>query len=335
VLVTGGAGYIGSHMVKRLSRAGWVVTTVDDLSLGHRDAVKAGDFVHADLRDRAATARLFADRRFDLVMHFAGSSLVGESVAHPRSYYANNVGGALSLLDAMADAGVRRIIFSSSCATYGVPRETPISEGHPQRPVNPYGNTKLAVERALADYGAAYGLSSVALRYFNAAGCDREGDLDERHHPESHLIPLVLREAARVLAGGDREATSLTVFGDDYPTPDGTCVRDYIHVEDLCRAHLLAAQRLLSGRGPQGGFEAFNLGNGSGSSVLQVISAAREVTGADFTHRVSGRRPGDPPVLVGSSSRATEVLGWRPEIPRITDIVATAWHAFRARTHNA
>jgi UDP-glucose-4-epimerase GalE len=352
VLVTGGAGYIGSHMVKRLWRAGWAVTTVDDLSLGHRDAVKAGELVQADLRDRAAMARLFADRPFDLVMHFAGSSLVGESVAHPRRYYANNMGGSIGLLDAMVDAGVRRIIFSSSCSTYGIPRETPISEDHPQHPVNPYGNTKLLVERALADYSAAYGLSSVALRYFNAAGCDREGDLDERHEPESHLIPLVLREAARVLAGGDREATSLTVFGDDYPTPDGTCVRDYIHVEDLCQAHLLAAERLLSDAGqggghprapgqggghpraPGGGFEAFNLGNGSGSSVLQVISAARAVTGADFTYRVSGRRPGDPPVLVGSAARATEVLGWRPEIARITDIVATAWRARQSRLHN-
>ena len=287
VLVVGGAGYIGSHMVKRLAREGYAVTTLDNLSLGHRDAVLDGSFVHGDLLDRDALARLLGGRRFDLAMHFAASASVGESVADPRKYYTNNVVGALNLVNAMLDAGVTRFIFSSTSASYGVPGEVPITEDHPQRPINPYGNTKLVIERALADYGAAYGLASVALRYFNAAGCDRDGDLRERHDPESHLIPLVLREAARVLAGGAREATTLTVFGDDYPTADGTCVRDYIHVEDLSSAHLLAAERVL-GEGP-GGLEAFNLGNGEGYSVLQVIAAARQVTGVETSSTTRGR----------------------------------------------
>jgi UDP-glucose 4-epimerase len=328
VLVAGGAGYIGSHMVKRLARAGFEVTTFDNLSLGHRDAVLAGAFIHGDLLDPAALAAVFASRRIDLVMHFAACSQVGESMANPRRYYRNNVTGALNLLDAMLDAGVSRVIFSSSAAVYGLPREVPITEGHPQVPINPYGNTKLAIERALADYGAAYPLDCVVLRYFNAAGADREGSLRERHEPESHLIPLVLREVARVKAGGDPRNTTLTIFGEDYPTPDGTCVRDYIHVEDLCQAHLLAAERLLAGSGAERGFEAFNLGSGSGASVRGIIDAARAVTGVDFAFHVKARRPGDPPVLLGSTARAAEVLGWRPEIPRIEDIVATAWRAF-------
>jgi UDP-glucose 4-epimerase len=331
ILVVGGAGYIGSHMVKRLARAGCQVITLDNLSLGHRDAVRAGEFVHGDLLDRDGLTRIFDRHRVELVMHFAASAMVGESVVNPRKYYTNNVVGTLNLLNAMLDAGVQKLIFSSTCATYGVPEEIPLTEGHPQRPINPYGNTKLLIERALADYGTAYRLRSVALRYFNAAGCDREGDLDERHEPETHLIPLVLREALRVLAGGAREATTLTVFGDDYPTADGTCVRDYIHVEDLCQAHLLAARRLLAGEGPETGFEFFNLGNGNGASVLQVIAAARAVTGIDIEYRVAGRRAGDPPVLVGSSAKATTVLGYRPEIPGIEEIVATAWRARQRR----
>ncbi len=335
VLVVGGAGYIGSHMVKRLARAGYAVTTIDNLSLGYRDAVVAGDFVHADLLDRDALARVFSRGKFDLVMHFAASAAVGESVREPRKYYSNNVIGALNLLNAMLDAGVGRILFSSTCATYGVPEEVPLTESHPQKPINPYGNTKLVIERALHDYGEAYGMRSVALRYFNAAGCDLEGELRERHEPETHLVPLVLREAARVRAGGAREGTTLTVFGDDYPTPDGTCVRDYIHVDDLCGAHLLAAERLLRGdAGSGGGFEFFNLGNGAGSSVIQVIAAARAATGVDIVYHVAGRRAGDPPVLVGSSDKANKVLGWTPETPGIEDIVASAWramHGDRAR----
>ncbi len=279
ILVVGGAGYIGSHMVKRLARAGYRVTTLDNLSVGHRDAVLAGDFVHGDLLDRDGLARVFHGRGVDLVMHFAASAAVGESVANPRKYYANNVVGALNLLNAMLDAGVDRIIFSSTCATYGLPDEIPIREGHPQRPVNPYGNTKLAIERALADYGRAYGLSSVALRYFNAARCDREGVRSERHDPETHLIPLVLREAARVQAGGAREATGLTVFGDDYATADGTCVRDYIHVEDLCQAHQRAAEKAPLG-GAREHQEASKMlpapaGNGEGSPCSGQIAATR------------------------------------------------------------
>ena len=262
-------------------------------------------------------------------MHFAASALVAESVAHPRSYYRNNVVGALNLLHAMLDAGMGRLVFSSTCATYG-DAAPPITEETPQRPVNPYGNTKLAVERALADYGAAYGLRSVSLRYFNAAGCDREGDLEERHDPETHLIPRVLREARRVEAGGAREDTTLTVHGDDYPTADGTCVRDYIHVEDLCSAHLLAAERVLRGEG-EAGFEAFNLGTGEGCSVLEVIASAREVTGVDFVYHTGARRPGDPPVLVASAAKAREVLGWRPEIVDMKEIIATAWRTMRRR----
>ena len=330
-LVVGGAGYIGSHMVKRLHRAGWEVTTLDNLSLGHRDAVLAGELIVADLLDREALARVFAAERFDLVMHFAASARVAESVAEPRRYYSNNVVGALNLLDAMLDAGVKRLIFSSTCATYGVPEHVPITEDHRQRPINPYGNTKLAIELALADYAPAYGLKSVALRYFNASGCDREGDLDERHDPETHLIPLVLREALRVQNGGDPAATTLTVFGDDYATADGTCVRDYIHVEDLCEAHLLAGERIMRDDRPTGGFEFFNLGNGNGASVLEVIAATRAVTGVDFEYKVAGRRAGDPPVLVGSCSKAADVLGWKPATPRIEDIVATAWRALLRR----
>lgn len=335
VLVVGGAGYIGSHMVKHLARSGYAVTTLDNLSLGHRDAVLAGDFIHCDLLDKDGLARAFASQRFDLVMHFAASAFVGESVRDPRKYYSNNVIGALGLLSAMLDAGVRRLIFSSTCATYGMPDEIPITEDHRQQPINPYGNTKLIIEKALEDYGTAYGLESVALRYFNAAGCDREGDLDERHEPETHLIPLVLREALRVENGGDRGATTLTVFGDDYPTKDGTCVRDYIHVEDLATAHLLAAERVLGDHATPRGFEFFNLGNGAGCSVLELIAAARAVTGVDFGYRLAGRRAGDPPILVGSSEKATRVLGYRPEIPRVEDIVATAWRALKRRSATA
>ena len=329
VLVTGGAGYIGSHMVKRLARAGWETVTLDNLSYGNRDAVTAGDLVVGDLRDTACLARVFAERRFDLVMHFAACARVAESIENPRKYYENNVIGALHLLHAMLDAGVTRLIFSSTCATYGLPDEIPVTEAAPQRPISPYGTTKLAVERALADYGAAYGLRSVALRYFNAAGADREGELSERHEPETRLIPLALREALRVERGGERAATTLVVCGDDYPTPDGTCIRDYIHVDDLCEAHLLAGERVLGG--DREGFEAFNLGNGAGYSVLSVLAAAREASGVDFTHRVVGRRPGDPPVLVGSYAKAEAELGWRRATPGIDEIVATAWRAMKRR----
>jgi UDP-glucose 4-epimerase len=322
VLVAGGAGYIGSHMLKHLHRKGYAVTTLDNLSLGHRDAVLHGDFIHADLLDRDGLSRVLSSRKFDLVMHFAASAYIGESVENPRKYYTNNVIGTLNLLHAMLDAGVTRLIFSSSCATYGIHDEL-ITEEHPQRPINPYGRTKLLIEDALRDYASVYGLHSANLRYFNAAGADLEGELKERHDPETHLIPLVLREAARVIRGGDREATKLTVLGDDYPTADGTCIRDYIHVDDICAAHTAAAERVLSGAST--GFSAWNLGTESGASVIEVINAARRVTGADIVYHVVPRRPGDPPRLIASSHKAREELGWIPKVPRLEAIIASAW----------
>ena len=323
VLVVGGAGYIGSHMCHMLIDAGHKVTVLDNLSRGHRDAVGAADFVQGDIRSAHDLDACFSRRPFDLVMHFAALAYVGESVAEPARYYDTNVGGSLRLLEAMRGAGVLRIVFSSTCATYGEPRELPISESHPQQPVNPYGRSKLMVEQVLADYASAYGLQSVSLRYFNAAGCDPAGRIGERHEPETHLVPLVLEQALRVQHGSAPGDTRLQVMGSDFPTPDGTCVRDYIHVSDLCRAHLLAAQRLGAGR--VSGAEAYNLGNGRGYSVLEVIAAARRVTGVDIRHHVVARRAGDPSALVGSAARAAEVLGWQPQICAIDDIVATAW----------
>jgi UDP-glucose-4-epimerase GalE len=297
---------------------------LDNLSRGHRDAVgKDVDFVQGDIRSQQDLDACFSGRRFDLVMHFAALAYVGESVAEPARYYDNNVTGSLRLLEAMRAHDVSRIVFSSTCATYGEPRELPIGETHPQQPVNPYGRSKLMVEQALADYATAYGTQSVSLRYFNAAGCDPAGRVGECHEPETHLVPLVLEQALRVRRGGAPEDTRLQVLGGDFPTADGTCVRDYIHVSDQCRAHLLAAQRLADGRVT--GAEAYNLGNGRGYSVLEVIAAARRVTGIDIRHHLAPRRAGDPSALVGSATRAAEVLGWQPELPAIDDIVATAW----------
>lgn len=323
VLVTGGAGYIGSHMVKALRRARYHVTVFDNLSRGYADAVHDADLIVGDLNEPVALHALFTNRRFDVVMHFAALAYVGESVSQPLCYYRNNVVGSMNLLAAMREAGVDRLVFSSTCATYGEPNELPITEAHSQRPLNPYGTGKLAVERILADCATAHGLQSIALRYFNAAGCDPDGELGERHDPETHLIPLVLQEALRVKSGGDPAATGLMIFGDNYPTPDGTCIRDYIHVTDLCAAHLLAAERLLAGR--CGGFEAYNLGNGSGFSVLDVIAACRRVTGAEIRFMMVPRRPGDPARLVGCSAMARTVLKWTPRIVVIDEIVATAW----------
>ena len=323
VLVVGGAGYIGSHMCHVLADAGHAVTVFDNLSRGHRDAVPGADLLVGDIRSGEDLAACFRRRHYDAVMHFAALAYVGESVAAPADYYGNNVAGSLALLDAMRHADVRRLVFSSTCATYGDPLELPISEGHPQAPVNPYGRTKLMVEQALADYARAYALESISLRYFNAAGCDPQGRAGERHDPETHLIPLVLREAMRVRGGGDPGETQLLVLGDDFPTVDGTCVRDYIHVNDLCQAHLLATRRLLAGEVT--GAEAYNLGNGRGFTVLEVIQAAARVTGADIQYRVGPRRAGDPAALVGCADRAREVLGWEPRIGSLDDMVATAW----------
>jgi len=314
ILVVGGAGYIGSHMVQMLGRQGCEVTTLDNLSSGHRDAVLNGRFVHGDIADTALLTGLFAHGRFDAVMHFASFIQVGESVAQPARYYRNNVSNTLNLLEVMQAFEVRRFIFSSTAATFGEPQYTPIDEVHPQRPVNPYGRTKLMVEQALADLDTAWGLRSVSLRYFNAAGACPQGRLGERHDPETHLIPLVLQAAS-----GRRP--HIGVFGRDYDTPDGTCIRDYIHIEDLCQAHALALQHLMQG----GASQAFNLGNGAGFSVQQVIDTARDVTGRDI-HVVDGpRRAGDPSVLVADSRRARQHLGWTPAYPDLRTIVAHAW----------
>jgi UDP-glucose 4-epimerase len=314
ILVCGGAGYIGSHMVRHLRANGHEAVVFDNLSTGHRQAVGEASLVEGDLLDPAALATLFAAHRFDAVMHFCARSLVGESVQQPYAYYRNNVAGTLNLLQAMQAAGVERLVFSSTAAVFGNPQADLIDEDHPTAPINPYGASKLMVERMLADAATAYGLRSVALRYFNAAGADPAGTLGESHDPETHLIPNVLRAA---LGTG----SSLKVFGDDYATRDGTCVRDYVHVNDLASAHLAA----LAFMGAHEGAHVFNLGNGQGFSVLEVIEAARRVTGADIGFEVAPRRLGDPPVLVAASNRAREVLGWIPEFTDIGDIIATAW----------
>ncbi|HAD04944.1 MAG: UDP-glucose 4-epimerase GalE [Desulfuromonadales bacterium GWC2_61_20] len=323
VLVVGGAGYIGSHMVRQLQQAGYAVTVFDNLTSGHRDAVGSASLVVGDLRHPADLAALFAPpRRFALVLHFAALSLVGESVVEPYRYYHNNVAGTLNLLAAMQAAGVGRLVFSSTSAVYGNPQRLPLDEEHPLLPINPYGRSKRMVEEILADAAAAYGLRSIALRYFNAAGADPAGGLGERHSPETHLIPLILQRAARLCAG-ETAAPPLQVFGADFPTPDGTCIRDYIHVNDLCRAHLLAAERLLAGACT--GAEVYNLGNGAGYSVLEVIAACRRVTGRDIPFTVVARRPGDPPELVAAAEKARSVLGWSPAMPALDAIVATVW----------
>ena len=314
ILVVGGAGYIGSHMVKRLAELGCDVTTLDNLSSGHRDAVQCGEFVHGDIADRQLLDDLFRSRQFDAVMHFASFIQVGESVQHPAKYYQNNVVNTLKLLDAMRVHGVNHFIFSSTAATFGEPQYTPIDERHPQQPINPYGHTKLMIEQALADYDKAYGLKSVCLRYFNAAGADPEGELGERHEPETHLIPLVLQAAS-----GRRP--HISVYGQDYDTPDGTCIRDYVHINDLCQAHWLALQSLMQGDASQ----AYNLGNGNGFSVQQVIDAARRVTGREIAVEYAPRRAGDPARLVADARRATEALGWQPEYADLDTLILHAW----------
>jgi UDP-glucose-4-epimerase GalE len=326
VLVVGGAGYVGSHMVKLLLAEGHEVTVLDNLSRGHRDAVQSARFVQADLLDPASLASAFAGKRYDVVMHFAAFCYVGESVRKPQEYYRNNVVGSLNLLDAMREASVDKLVFSSTCATYGDPVEVPMRETHPQRPINPYGATKLAVETILRDYACAYGSSSVSLRYFNAAGSDPEGRIGERHDPETHIIPLTLQEALRVRAGGDPAATGLTVHGNDYDTPDGTCIRDYVHVDDLAAAHLAAAERMQDGS--LVGAHAYNLGTESGFSVLDVIQSGRKATGVPIQYKVGPRRPGDPPRLVADSRAAREALGWVPRYRDLDAIVQTAWKWF-------
>lgn len=314
VLVTGGAGYVGSHACKALAAAGYLPVSYDNLVYGHRWAVRWGPLEIADINDRAALDAVIARYRPSAVMHFAAYAYVGESVRDPAKYYRNNVAGTLTLLEAMRDHGIGRLIVSSTCATYGIPEQTPITEDHPQRPINPYGASKLMIERMLQDFDAAYGLRSVSLRYFNAAGADPDGEIGEDHDPETHLIPLALQAAL-----GQREA--LQVFGTDYPTPDGSCIRDYIHVTDLARAHVQALDYLASG----GATTALNLGTGHGHSVHEVIEAARKVTSRDIPTLLTDRRPGDPPVLTAAANKARSLLGWQP---RHTDLAETLRHAW-------
>jgi len=313
ILVTGGAGYVGSHAVRLLASGGHDVWVYDNLSRGHRGAVPAGRLIEGDLADRDRLEHALRSKSIEAVMHFAALALVGESVEQPHRYYGNNVVGSCQLLEAMRAAGVGRIVFSSTTATYGAPARIPITEDEPQRPINPYGFTKLVIEQALHDYAQAYGWGYAALRYFNAAGASPAGDLGEDHDPESHLIPIVLQVAL-----GQRP--QVMIFGDDYPTPDGTCIRDYIHVDDLADAHLKALDKLQPGVGLQ-----LNLGTGRGQSVREVIEACRRVTGHAIPTATGPRRPGDPPELVADSRRAQRTLQWRPRYTDVESIVETAW----------
>ncbi len=314
IIVAGGAGYIGSHMVKMLSSAGFNPVTVDNLSTGHRDSVLYGDFEECDIADSVRMGRILEKYNPAAVMHFAAFSLVGESVNKPDKYYRNNVSGTLSLLDTMRRHACDRFIFSSTAAVFGNPEYLPIDELHTKTPVNPYGRTKLMTEQALGDYAEAYGLRYVIFRYFNAAGHDESGDLKERHSPETHLIPLVVQAAK-----GER--SHIALYGGDYDTPDGTCVRDYIHVNDLCAAHLAGIKYLENDGEPTD----FNLGNGMGFSVREIIDKVKLVSGKDFEVKTEGRRAGDPASLVADSSKARHVLGWQPEYTDIEDIIKTVW----------
>ena len=314
ILVTGGAGYIGSHACKALARAGYTPIAYDNLVYGHRDAVRWGPFVEGDLGDAARLADTLARHEVAAVIHFAAFAYVGESMEKPQLYFRNNVVNTLALLDAMLTAGLRHIVFSSSCATYGTPARVPITEDTPQRPVNPYGESKLICERAIHWYGEAYRMSYAALRYFNAAGADPDGEIGEAHEPETHLVPLVLATAL-----GRR--AQIDIYGTDYPTPDGSAVRDYIHVQDLAEAHVAALGHLLDG----GASLALNLGTGAGHSVREVIAAAERVTGRRIARREMARRTGDPPVLVADVARARAALGWQARMSGLDGILGTAW----------
>jgi UDP-glucose-4-epimerase GalE len=322
VLVTGGAGYIGSHACKALAQAGYLPVTYDNLSRGHRHAVRWGPLVEGDVADRVTLSAALRAHNVSAVMHFAAFAYVGESGTDPALYYRNNVSGTLTLLDAMRESGVENIVFSSTCATYGLPETVPIAETTPQHPVNAYGETKLAIERALYWYGQAYGLRWVALRYFNASGCDRAGEIGEEHDPETHLIPLVLR-------AGLGTAPPVGIFGTDYPTQDGTAVRDYIHVEDLASAHVRAIDHIAKG----GANAAVNLATGRGYSVREIIAAAAKAIGHDIPQREAPRRAGDPPALIADPSLAATLLGWRAECSDLDTIIRTAL-AWEMRQHN-
>lgn len=314
ILVTGGAGYIGSHVNKQLHEQGYETVVLDNLSYGHDNFVKWGTLERVDLSDIDEIKQIFKKYPLEAVMHFAAFTYVGESVEDPQKYYLNNLKNTLNLLAVMLEFEVKKMVFSSSCATYGNPVEIPITEDHPQNPINPYGRGKLMVEEVLKDYSAAYNLRYTSLRYFNAAGADPDGELGENHQPETHLIPLIL-DAAQ----GRRE--DVKIFGTDYSTPDGTCIRDYIHVTDLADAHLKALDYLENG----GKSEVFNLGNGNGFSVREVIETARRITKKNIKAVEVDRRAGDPPVLVGSSTKAREILNWKPRFDDLDEIVRTAW----------
>lgn len=321
VLVTGGAGYIGSHACKVLAQHGFTPIAFDNLTAGHAWAVRWGPLVEGTLSDAGLVRDVLAQHQIRAVIHFAASAYVGESMRDPRGYFQNNVTSTLGLLDAMLDAGVRYVVFSSSCATYGLPGRLPIAEDHPQLPINPYGESKLFVERVLAWYGRAYDLRWATLRYFNAAGADPAGEIGEEHVPETHLIPLAIKAALGRLP-------FVEIYGTDYPTADGSAVRDYVHVADLAAAHARALEHLVAG----GESLALNLGTGRGHSVRDVIASVRTVSGRPVPVRVSVGRPGDPPILVADASRAARTLGWRPKYSELGDIVATAWDWHAARS---
>jgi UDP-arabinose 4-epimerase len=321
VLVTGGAGYVGSHACKALAAAGYHPVVFDNLVYGHERAVRWGPLEQGDISDRVRLDAVIERYRPEAAMHFAAYAYVGESVTDPGKYYRNNVAGTLTLLEAMRDHGIGRLVFSSTCATYGVPDEVPIPESTPQRPINPYGTSKLMVEMMLRDFDAAHGLRSMALRYFNAAGADPDGHIGEMHDPETHLIPLALDAASG-------RGPALKLFGEDYDTPDGTCVRDYIHVSDLAAAHVLALGVLER----EGASDAFNLGTGHGHSVREVIAGVERVTGLPVPHELAPRRPGDPASLVAEAGRSASELGWQPAMSDLDTILATAW-AWHQKAH--
>ena len=324
ILVTGGAGYVGSHTVKELARKGFDIVVYDNLSRGHRWAAKWGELVVGDLTDEARLRAVFSEHEIEAVLHFAALAYVGESVEHPRRYYENNVANTLTLLRVMLEQDVKRFIFSSTCAVYGNPNKIPLTEDHPLAPVNPYGRTKLMVETVLQDYDQSYGMKHVSLRYFNAAGADPDGELGEDHDPETHLIPRVLLTALG-------RFKQVEVFGTDYPTKDGTCVRDYVHVTDLGAAHVLALEWLLEG-GPS---EIFNLGTGQGYTVMEVLEKARRITGRSIPAITSPRRPGDPAVLLAGNEKATKTLGWMPQYQALDEVISSAWKWYRSPGQNS
>lgn len=315
VLVAGGAGYIGSQVTLDLARNGHQPVVFDNLSKGHRAAVKAGRLVEGDLNDFELIKKVLVDEKIDAVVHLAAFSLVGESVQDPGKYFQNNIINGITLLDAMRAGGVKYFVLSSTAAVYGEPELTPITEDHPKKPTNPYGFSKLTLEGILEAYDRAYGLRYISLRYFNAAGADPEGEIGEDHQPESHLIPIILQTALGL-------RNEIQLFGTDYPTPDGTCIRDYIHIADLSQAHLLALESLFGGAPSN----IYNLGNGQGYSNLEVIETARKITGRTIKVREGQRRPGDPAILVASSDRIKAELGWKPKYPKLEEIMATAWN---------